>query len=149
VIILLACWTPKVPVPLRLDDSLPIPVDKLAHVVLFAGFVVFWRWAGSPRKGTILTGLLLGIVTELGQNLEIVGRSATLPDLLADALGVLIGEGLWLLGARARELLIESAPPSWRASVRASDGLREFGATSLEAQGPGPRSPDEGNWPEA
>jgi VanZ family protein len=67
--------------------------DKVVHVVLFAGFGFLWLRALPRGAGArvVLLGLLLAIVTELGQNHHWVGRDGSVEDGLADLVGALIG----------------------------------------------------------
>jgi hypothetical protein len=73
----------------------PVPSpDKLVHVTLFAGFAALWTVAAWPRRAlaaVVVAGLLLAAGTELVQAAPVVARDGNLPDLLADALGVVVG----------------------------------------------------------
>jgi hypothetical protein len=82
--------------------SAPAGVDKVVHVLLFAVLAVSGRWAGA-RRG-VLAGLLLlyAAVSELLQSLPVLNRSTSAADLLADAVGVLVGILLWDALARRR-----------------------------------------------
>ncbi len=91
------CWMPRSVMRHVEEDSswFRLPnLDKVAHFVLFFVFAILWvravRW---PRKilAIGILGLVLTIVTELGQELPIVGRDATLGDGLTDLSGLLIG----------------------------------------------------------
>lgn len=83
-------------------------IDKIAHVTLFGGIVFFWGyyWIGRPgtreewRKLMILIALLsivLGVVLEFLQLYYIPGRTFDLFDMLADAIGAIIGYVLLVL----------------------------------------------------
>lgn len=78
----------------------PAGVDKLVHVALFAALAVSGRWAGIGTR--VLAPLLIGYaaVSELLQGLDVVDRSVSLADWVADAVGVLLGLGPWVLLAR-------------------------------------------------
>ena len=67
--------------------------DKLVHFGMFAVFSALWRRASSsPATLRIaVIGVVFAIVTELVQELPIVGRDADLWDGLADSAGVLSG----------------------------------------------------------
>ncbi|WP_072716505.1 VanZ family protein [Rhodothermus profundi] len=76
-------------------------IDKIAHFVLFAGFAGFWLpvLSGKHRLAWVfITGTLLAFLTEAGQYLLPIGRSAEWLDLVADGLGLLAGYFLdrWL-----------------------------------------------------
>lgn len=94
-VILALCWIPSH--LLRVKESGPRPflfahIDKLVHFSLFAGFAFLWARVGRPRAGLVLAaGVALAILTELGQELPIVGRDADVLDGLADAIGVAVG----------------------------------------------------------
>jgi len=80
--------------------SAPAGVDKVVHLALFAALAVGGRWAGIGARA--LAVLLLGYaaVSEVVQGLPALGRSTSLADWVADAVGVLLGLALWELGAR-------------------------------------------------
>lgn len=71
--------------------------DKLVHASMFAllGWLGARSWLLAPQRWRLVIGLLLlGVLTEALQSL-IPGRSASLGDWLADALGVAAGLLLW------------------------------------------------------
>lgn len=77
-------------------------IDKIAHFVLFAGFAGFWLPALSGNRRFVLVfgaGLLLALLTEAGQYLLPIGRSAEWFDLAADGVGLLAGYAFdrWLI----------------------------------------------------
>ena len=80
--------------------SAPAGVDKVVHLALFAALAASGRWAGVGARA--LAVLLLGYaaVSEVVQGLPAIGRSTSLADWLADAVGVLIGMALWELASR-------------------------------------------------
>ena len=90
------------------SDVPPSPpgVDKLVHFTLFAVLALSGRWAGVGR--TVLAVLLVPYAagSELLQGTDLVGRDASVADLLADSAGVVVGLLLWRLvaarGVRAR-----------------------------------------------
>jgi hypothetical protein len=73
----------------------PPGVDKIVHFSLFAVLAVTGRWAGVGRGA--LAGLLVlyGAASELLQGTDLVGRDASVGDLVADSLGVVVGLLLW------------------------------------------------------
>ncbi|MQA35566.1 VanZ family protein [Modestobacter roseus] len=80
--------------PSDVPDS-PPGVDKLVHLLLFATLAVSGRWAGVGRG--VLAGLLVlyAAGSELLQATDLVGRDASVGDLLADVVGVLLGLTAW------------------------------------------------------
>lgn len=94
-LILVACWLPPAALPQESGTTAgKLQVDKLIHFALFAVFA--WLGMGAEiargRAGRVFgVGVLLAVVSELGQAVPIVGREPGLPDLLADALGAFAG----------------------------------------------------------
>src|SRR5206468_6482558 len=98
-LILTLCWIPRsVLQEVEEDASWKIPnLDKVIHCGIFLAFAVLWlRVRPWPRRSLWvgIAGIILAAVSELGQELPIVGRDATLGDLVTDILGVLIGLGV-------------------------------------------------------
>src|ERR1700716_2726133 len=89
-VILVLCWLPWFLMPA--DETGPRPFfvpnfDKLVHLGIFAVFALLWMRVGPPigKAGRVfLAGLALAIISELGQELPIVGRDATVMDGVAD-----------------------------------------------------------------
>lgn len=93
-------------------------LDKVAHIGLFGGFVLFWglyAWVKKKSKsawpyalmGITLISILLGIVMEYVQVNFIPDRSFDIGDIGADIVGsLLVLIILWKFGARLG-LLIE------------------------------------------
>lgn len=78
--------------------ALPVPggVDKVEHFAAYL-FLAVWFTALYPRTSywRVVAGLLgLGLALEVLQHLMQLGRSAELPDMVANAAGVLLGYGL-------------------------------------------------------
>ncbi len=92
---LVVLFTPASGVPVALPG-----LDKVVHAVLFLCLAVSGRWAGAGRD--LLGGVLLvyAAVSEVVQGLPALGRSMSLADWGADAVGVLIGLALWELATR-------------------------------------------------
>jgi hypothetical protein len=82
--------------------SSPPGVDKIVHLSLFAVLALTGRWAGVGRG--VLAGLLVlyAAVSELLQGTDLVGRDASVADLVADSAGVVAGLLLWRLLASRR-----------------------------------------------
>ena len=84
------------------DDvpSSPPGVDKLVHLLLFAALAASGRWAGA-RAG-VLAGVLVlyAAVSEVVQVVSALGRSASVADWIADAVGVLVGLLAWARAGR-------------------------------------------------
>jgi len=78
--------------------SAPPGVDKIVHASLFAALAVSGRWAGMTRA--VLAGALAGYaaVSEVVQGM--IGRDATVGDLIADVLGLLVGLLVWQWAGR-------------------------------------------------
>lgn len=93
-----ALYWPRVP---GLDSGLPL--DKIAHVLLFTAVAALGVLAGFPTGWLVLGLLLQGIVSEAAQG-AIPGRGSDPVDLLADVIGIAAGVtlGSWLRGRRGR-----------------------------------------------
>ena len=78
----------------------PAGVDKVVHLALFAALAASGRWAGVGARA--LAVLLLGYaaLSEVVQGLPALGRSMSLGDWVADAVGVLLGLALWEFASR-------------------------------------------------
>lgn len=79
--------------------------DKVEHAAAFAAMALFARagWPGLSRAWT--AGLLIayGVLIEIAQGLPVIGRSASVADVAADAFGVALGLlAAWMLGRAAR-----------------------------------------------
>ena len=96
-LILVLCWLPRFLMPVRETGPRPFFVpnfDKLVHLGIFAVFAFLWMRVGPPigKAGRVfLAGLALAVISELGQEVPIVGRDANVFDALADAAGVGLG----------------------------------------------------------
>ncbi len=87
--------------PSDVPDS-PPGVDKVVHLLLFAALAVAGRWAGVGRAFLAGSLVLYAAGSEVVQGLDVVGRSASVADWLADAVGVLAGLAVWAVVARRR-----------------------------------------------
>jgi hypothetical protein len=98
-VILLVCWTPKRVVEEVEEGSgwFHIPYfDKVVHAGIFLVFAVLWmrtRRARGPAgyAWVALAGLVLAVVSELGQTMSWVGRDASVGDTLTDWAGLAVG----------------------------------------------------------
>jgi VanZ family protein len=101
IFVLAACWTPARWFPKTMKPSgpppwwsIPIPLDKIVHFGLFAVFAFLWAYRpGKPLRTNVplLAGFAFIALTELGQTIPYIGRSADLDDALADLLGLFAG----------------------------------------------------------
>jgi VanZ like family len=71
----------------------------LLHVAEFAVLAALLRQAGLSWRWCLLATLLYGLSDELHQAV-VPGRDASLPDLLFDAVGALIGASVPVVGRR-------------------------------------------------
>jgi len=78
--------------------STPPGVDKIVHASLFAALAVSGRWAGVARG--VLAGALAAYAALSEVVQEMIGRDATVGDLLADVVGLLLGLLVWEWAAR-------------------------------------------------
>jgi hypothetical protein len=114
-VILVLCWLPPTMLPEEEKGSKRFLIphfDKLIHMGIFAVFAFLWMRVGdSPRRGrwVLLAGLALAVLSELGQEVPIVSRDASVADALADGLGVVAS----VIGYEvARKLLPRRAVPT-------------------------------------
>jgi hypothetical protein len=79
------------------DDvpSAPPGVDKLVHLAVFAALALTGRWAGGRTAVLTVLLVLYAAVSEVVQGVSSLGRSASVADWVADAIGVLAGLALW------------------------------------------------------
>lgn len=80
-------------------------LDKIIHVVLFAGFGFllsrfYWHKVSNQFshivKKVILFALIYGLIVELIQSLDIIGRSFEWLDIVADIVGAVFGYIVYL-----------------------------------------------------
>lgn len=97
--ILLACLTPSGEIP-----KVDVPfVDKWTHLVMFGGFSFLWLLAGRVASFKRILVLIVisaayGAVIEVLQGVLVaLGRSMELMDFVADALGGILGAGLFAI----------------------------------------------------
>jgi len=125
-LIVVVSWIPENEMGLKEEGNKTIhmfQIDKVAHVALFLGFAWLWMDAAWSRRRVAWVlgiGLLLAVVTEIGQGSALVGRDANLLDLLADLLGL-------ILGVAAYRLLV---PRFERLRVVSSRGLTAVGRSA-------------------
>ena len=88
-------------------------IDKIGHLGMYTiwTFLVYRAWVGSsffPAKKimflTFFFGTLTGILLEFGQYAMTFGRSFEVADMIANAVGSLLGSmaGLWLHSSRKK-----------------------------------------------
>lgn len=98
-LIFILCFIPGREFP---DVNIPL-ADKWVHFVLFGVFSFLWLCARPTRKLLPLTvvflaGVALGwIVEELQGLLTSLGRSKSIEDIYADAMGSLLGTAIFAL----------------------------------------------------
>jgi VanZ like family len=97
IVIMLLCWLPGHVVE-RVEAGSGwfkiVNLDKFIHSGIFVVFALLWARVSSSRRRfawIAFGGVIFAAVTELGQLIPAVGRDATVPDLIADSAGVLIG----------------------------------------------------------
>jgi VanZ family protein len=98
-LIFIGCFTPGQDLP-----TVDVPlIDKWVHLVLFGGFTLFWLCAYPIRTIPrllimFLVSVALGCFIEIMQGLlTFLGRSMELMDAVADAIGGLLGIGVFCL----------------------------------------------------
>ena len=98
-VILGLCWLPRSYMPVRERGPRPFFVpnlDKLVHLGIFAVFAFLWM-RGRPRPPASGPPEFSSpawpwpIISELGQELPVVSRDASVMDGVADVLGVALG----------------------------------------------------------
>jgi VanZ family protein len=66
--------------------------DKLGHAFMFAILGVLWSRVAPHRPGmVVLSGIAYGVALEVFQDRLIQGRTGSISDVLADAVGLVIG----------------------------------------------------------
>ncbi len=98
-LLLVACFLPArwMPVAERKIDSqarrFGIPVDKVVHFTMFAGFAFLWSRGERPsrRIAVLAAGVGAAVITEVVQNHPIIARDGEVLDAVADLFGVLSG----------------------------------------------------------
>jgi VanZ family protein len=96
-VIFVLCWLPRMYVPGQ--EKIPrtfflLNVDKYVHIGIFLVFAFLWmRSLAGPRRvfWVFLAGILVAVVTELGQNNRFVNRDGNWDDGIADVSGVVLG----------------------------------------------------------
>ncbi len=95
-------WLTLASEPLGDNDIQLFPhADKLVHAIMFGGFalciILDWvrkrNWLGCTRNVAVLaaiSSIVLGIMTEIGQQAMHIGRSGDPIDLVADSIGAIL-----------------------------------------------------------
>lgn len=105
-LILGICWIPsnRLPVPELADSSiwkLKVPhADKIIHFGIFATYTILWFCtipSPSFRRAVVMCGVILAMVSEVGQSHPWVRRDPDILDFAADVAGVLIVASCWSL----------------------------------------------------
>ena len=98
-LIFIGCFTPGKDLP-KVDVPL---IDKWVHLVMFGGFTFLWLCA-RPIRTTASLAILFLIAVALGSFIELMqglltflGRSMEFLDAVADAIGGILGIGLFNL----------------------------------------------------
>jgi hypothetical protein len=97
-LILALCSIPGPSIP----DVTVFSLDKVGHFGMFFVGALLWlrTWPERPER-VVIAGLAFSVGTELYQGLvPFLGRSADPFDVVADALGLLLGAALWQWGRR-------------------------------------------------
>lgn len=82
----LALYAPRAPGPPG-----GLPLDKVAHLALFAVVTALAIWAGLPRRWVIVAMVGQAVLSEAIQEVLLVDRSGDLADLTADLVGIALG----------------------------------------------------------
>jgi VanZ family protein len=80
------------------SENIPSDVDdKMAHFVSFAGISFLWLWVSPNYMKVIIASIVFGFIIEFTQRVlpDSFHRSFDVYDGLADAVGALIGVGLF------------------------------------------------------
>ncbi len=120
-VILMLCWLPRTIVHEVEEGSgwFKIPyLDKIIHGAIFVVFSVLWTRVSVSRSRFAwvgMWGLVLAIVSELGQTMAFVNRDASIDDAATDFAGAMVGLLMasrvepWL---RRAELRVWPEPPT-------------------------------------
>jgi hypothetical protein len=110
-VIMAVCW---IPMSLLGSDGgtgggiFDIPYfDKIVHFGVFVGFAVLWHLATTgPRQSLriIAWGIGLAILTEVVQQLPLIGRQSDVEDAACDVAGLVLGTLVvrWLMASTSR-----------------------------------------------
>lgn len=104
-IVLAGCWVPRARMPLSesaVQKKIP-HLDKCVHFAFFAIYGVMGRRSraiGVRVETVLLLGVLVAVVSELGQATHFVNRDADFLDVLADVAGLVAGIAIAGRGVR-------------------------------------------------
>jgi VanZ family protein len=82
------------------NDSFPevkgfVDLDKVIHIIIFAGLMFnFYMWKPRYKIHFLIGGIVYGILMEFIQEYWCVNRSFAVADMVADAIGAVLG--LWI-----------------------------------------------------
>jgi hypothetical protein len=82
------------------NDTFPevkgfVDIDKVVHIIIFAGMMFnFYMWKPSYKIHFLIAGIAYGVLMEFVQEYWCVNRSFAVSDMVADAIGSLLG--LWI-----------------------------------------------------
>jgi VanZ family protein len=88
----MALFVPRTP---QVDTG-GLPLDKIAHTLLFATATATVIWAGARARPTVALMSLYAGISEVAQGALYTQRSGDIGDALADLIGVAIGAWLGL-----------------------------------------------------
>jgi VanZ family protein len=89
VAIAVQCWALYTPSPPSAESGLPL--DKVVHLLLFAGVALLGVLAGVRIRWLVLGLTGQAVLSEVVQGALLAERGADLWDLLADLLGIALG----------------------------------------------------------
>lgn len=84
------------------SEQLPKGNDKTAHFIAFGGWAFTWLFSYKNLFKTIILGCLYGIFIECWQYIlpESFHRGFDVLDMVADAIGVIIGVGVGIIAMK-------------------------------------------------
>lgn len=75
-----------------------LTVDKLAHIIMFAGLGWAWLRAYPDRpRWVLLGGTVFAVLTEVWQSTLPIGRTGEVADAVADVIGLAMAAGAWFV----------------------------------------------------
>lgn len=81
-----------------------VDIDKVVHIIVFGGMTFnFYMWKPNYKIHILIGGIVYGIAMEFVQEYWCVNRSFAISDMIADAIGCLVGLGVAALCLRAEK----------------------------------------------